>query len=75
MKQYISKEAQCPFYRKEDNGKIYCDGFADGAHLILVFDDADECRLHKRGYCRSIKGCEQCPVHKMLCAEYEENAP
>lgn len=62
--QYKSKTAVCPFYKKEDQQTIFCDGVVDNSSVHLAFGNHSDCKEHKVAKCRS--NYMQCPVYKML---------
>lgn len=72
MKQYVSAYAVCPYYRKEENLKIFCEGYLEGMGITLTFADVTECRLHKKYLCQNIERYKKCPICKMLDENYIE---
>lgn len=70
-KQYVSSNAQCPFYRGEEKNTIYCDGIAQGNTLRLEF--ASDAWMHKAAFCR--RSWQSCPVARMLWEVTEGSRP
>lgn len=68
----MSKYALCPFYRKEDHHKIYCEGICDGTSVHLVFDTLDRLCEYKKSYCYAGYSC--CVLAQMLFAKYDGKA-
>lgn len=66
----MSKYALCPFYRKEDHQKIYCEGVDEGTAIHLVFDSLNGLREYKKQYCCA--GYCRCLLAKTLFAKYDE---
>ena len=62
--QYTSKTAECPFYKKEEQHKIYCNGIVENSSVHLAFGKDSDCKEYKQTKCRD--DYLTCPVHKML---------
>ncbi len=71
MRRYESKYAVCPFYKSEDDLKIYCEGVEDGTFIHLSFSTST--KLKKRYRCKFCEGqYSDCRIAKMLLAKYDE---
>lgn len=70
MKQYVSKYAQCPFYRKEDSMRLFCEGVEEGSNLAQFFGSQERKTDFKQRFC-CCKNWEQCPIAMMLAKKYE----
>lgn len=69
--QYISKSALCPFYKREDQQMIICDGVYPNSSTHLAFGNASECLEYKRKHCR--KDYNECEIYSMLeVVHYDE---
>ena len=62
--QYVAKTALCPFYKKEDQQKIYCCGIRPNASTHIAFGNGTDCLKYKQEYCR--QHYSRCHVYKML---------
>lgn len=69
MRYYESKEAKCPFYRKEDQYKVFCEGVNNISSINLNFPNTKECRAYKKEHCNS--NYYKCPICKMLYDKYK----
>ena len=57
----------CPFYLKENNGKLYCEG------ATLKFPDRTTRNETVDKYCSSMENYNRCMICKMLMAYYERS--
>ena len=67
--QYVAKSALCPFYKREDQQMIVCDGVEPNSTTHLAFSNASECRAYKQKHCRN--EYTECEVYRMLEVVYE----
>ena len=74
MKPYQSqsKEVVCPFYRKEDDHKIYCEGVEDGTSVHLAFGDKSRKISYRQKHCSCFK--DDCLVRRMLNEKYDDQS-
>ena len=72
MKHYVSKYAQCPFYHKEDQRKLFCEGVEKGTAIQLSFDTNVHHKDYKQELCCS-PNWKDCRIAKMLEEKYGEN--
>jgi hypothetical protein len=70
MRYYESKEAKCPFYRKEDQYKVFCEGVNNISSINLNFPNRKECRAYKKEHCNS--NYHKCSICKMLYDKYKD---
>lgn len=56
-------EVRCPFYRKETDTKISCDGVQEEHILHSVFQRKADQREYKATFCRG--DWEDCPLSRM----------
>lgn len=70
MRYNESKEAKCPFYRKEDQYKVFCEGVNNISSINLNFPSRKECRAYKKEYCNS--NYQKCSICKMLYDKYKD---
>ena len=66
MKHYVAKEVICPFYKKEDICKIYCEGFHYGNTIQLSFNNKMFMTSHKEKHCNSFSGHTACPLYPII---------
>lgn len=69
MKSYVSRDAMCPFYHREDTCRVLCEGPAKGVDLQLSFGRRRSFEHHRRECCYG--NWEHCPVAQMLLKKYE----
>lgn len=70
MKHYESSEAKCPFYRGEEERRIYCEGAEEGVYTQVTFEKYSKAKEFKRDYCRA--KFTSCPYCRMLFSKYEK---
>ena len=69
MRQYVSKYVVCPFYRKEEAKKLFCEGVEDGTGLMIQFDSQEHRFQFRERFCY----CENwvnCRLARMLNEKY-----
>lgn len=71
MKGYVAKEAECPFYHKEEASSIYCEGVDERTTIKLLFQTADEKKRYRKFFC--CKEYKKCLLSQMLYGKYEED--
>lgn len=64
LQQRESKNAKCPFYRKESRLKVYCEGFVSHSGVHMAFGDPEGCLAWRRKYCND--GYVDCPLAEAL---------
>ena len=69
--QHISKYAVCPYYHKQDDHRIYCEGTDPKNTISIVFGEKYEQKKYENTYCNSIQGCRKCMIHKALDTKYQ----
>ncbi len=65
-KHTVSCNAKCPYYRADERHEIFCAGLKDGMGTHVAFASPAKRKEWATEYCKSIRGCEKCPVRKML---------
>lgn len=65
-KHNISCNAKCYYYRADERHEIFCAGVKTGMGTHVAFASPAERKLWLDNYCKSIQGCEKCPVREML---------
>lgn len=73
MKHYVSKEAVCPFYHKEEGNKIHCEGFCKTCNLQTTFSRRELLYVHKQIHCNSFEGYPKCPLYEIINKQYTNN--
>ena len=66
MGHYESYLAACPYYCKEENMKVRCQGWEEGVSISVRFASVEISKRHKENCCRNLKGCSDCPLKQML---------
>ena len=62
--------AQCPFYKKDKQLEIKCEGIEDGSRNIIQFFNKERKQVYYKTYCCGTL-YPKCRVHKMLDAKYD----
>ena len=68
-KGYIDPYVVCPFYKREEANKIrkiHCEGFCEGIHIHIYFDNKEHKKAHKKNMCKSKDGYKECPIYKAV---------
>jgi hypothetical protein len=63
-------ECECPFYRKTDNFRIYCESEIKGATTILTFGKYRDRKEHFEKYC-CCDGGKKCLHYRYVASLYE----
>ena len=71
MQHYVSKEVVCPFYHKEVDNRIFCEGFCNTCSMQITFNRRDQLITHKDTHCNSFKGYKRCPLFPVINKQYE----
>ena len=70
MRYNESKEAKCPFYHKEDQYKVFCEGVSNASSINLNFPNTKEFKAYKEKHCNN--QYYKCPVYTMLYDKYKD---
>lgn len=65
-KHKVSASAKCPYYKCEERHEIFCKGPKTEMAIHVAFAVPMEKRDWMDKYCKLVRGCEECPVKKML---------
>ena len=70
MKSFVRREALCPFYHREEDRRLFCEGPEADIHLQLIFPrrKAFESYLHRL----CCLDWDRCRIAQMLERKYEE---
>lgn len=69
MKSKVSVYVKCPYYRREEKQKIFCEGVKDGTSIHLAFDSGAKLKEYEKRFC---KGCwGECILAQMQNRRYE----
>ena len=71
MKGYLSKEVECPFYHREDECGIYCEGVNDESSIKLIHPSREAKRRYRMSVCS--KQYKKCPIAVMLYRKWGED--
>lgn len=69
----IDADVFCPFYKRETDTKIICEGLVGDA-TTLSFKTKIAKRLHEKNFCTG-KWCAGCPLNAALMLAYRERDP
>lgn len=64
---YADPRVVCPFYKREESNKIrkiHCEGFCEGVHIHIYFDNKEVKKDHKKNMCKS--NYKECPIYKAV---------
>lgn len=67
---YNDRKAVCPFYKREEQQKICCEGIQERSSLHLTFSSPEEQKKYLERFCNSISGYCKCKVAIMLKSKY-----
>ena len=70
MRNYVSKEVVCPFYRQEKGLQLHCEGFDPSCSLQVTFAHRGGMVSHKRRHCNTFD-YPDCPIYPAINAQYE----
>ena len=70
MSKFIEGMIECPFYLKEGDKYIVCEGIADGAKCVHRFKDNVQKSLYEVDFCSSRNG-KKCQYYRTLSMLYE----
>lgn len=69
MKSHVRREAMCPYYRREEQRRLFCEGPEEGVELQLIFARPRAFVNHLRRYC--CRDWDHCRVAEMLERKYD----
>lgn len=72
MSHYESRYVVCPFYRRNDNNRICCEGVDKTNTLNIVFGSQPDLHKYVLRYCNDIDGHKRCLLCQMLTKKWEE---
>lgn len=70
VSQYVSKYAVCPFYHRNDDNRICCEGTDERNTINIVFEGKNQLKEYSVIHCNSIEGCKSCLIYKALDTKY-----
>jgi hypothetical protein len=70
MSKKIESNIQCPFYLKEGDKFIACEGVLKGTRCVHKFNSNDEKRYHENNVC-SINCGKKCQHYRTVSVLYE----
>lgn len=74
MSQYISKYAKCPYYHRNDDNRICCEGVKSSNTINLVFGDPRKLKEYGIRYCNDVNNYQNCLICKALNLKYGVNS-
>lgn len=63
------EHVQCPYYRKDAQQTVHCEGVEDGCGLHLGFASRQKLKEYKARYCR--QDWKNCMIASMLNRKYD----
>ena len=67
---FESKYAVCPFYHRNANNRICCEGVEDNNTLNVVFGSTKDMIDYEKCYCDDIVYHKECLLYQMLMKKY-----
>jgi len=61
----------CPFYKRESQQVIYCEGVDEKSVIHLAFGNKDDCRIYEKQFCR--KFWKECMIAMALEKKWRED--
>ena len=71
MARYEAKLVKCPFYKRNENNRVVCEGLGDDNKLHLVFSNPTAKSKYMQEHCYSLRTCQDCLIHKAMYAKWE----
>ena len=69
MKSYVRREVLCPFYHREEQRWLFCEGPEEGVDLRLSFSGKTAFDRYLHCYC--LRDWDRCRVAEMLERKYD----
>lgn len=69
--EHIARGILCPFYLKEDQYGIHCEGIGGKSIVKLVYQSPETKKHHRKRYC--CRDYKRCPIGIMLYRKYGED--
>ncbi len=70
MARYEAKLVKCPFYKRNDNNRIVCEGLGKDNKLHLVFGNSIDKARYMQEHCYSLRGCQHCLIHNVMYTKW-----
>ena len=67
---YISKNVLCPFYHKETQNKISCEGVSKDSSLNVIFTSIEKRKNYEKRFCCA--DYKQCYIVRMLLEKWDD---
>lgn len=61
---------KCPFYKRESQQVIYCEGVDEKSLIHLAFANKEDCRTYEKEFCR--KAWKECMIAKALSKKWDD---
>lgn len=67
-----ARDVVCPYYKADRPGKLTlsCEGILPGSTMTHRYSDRPSYQYQIDVFCKSIKRCVKCPIHRVLDAKY-----
>lgn len=73
MSRFVSKYAKCPFYHRNDDNRICCEGTDKNNTVNVVFGSKKELLNYQKCYCNDIDNYKRCLISAALDAKWRED--
>lgn len=70
MSQYISKYAKCPYYHRNDDNRICCEGINKSSTINVVFGNPKKLKEYGFTYCNDMDNYKNCLICQALNTKY-----
>lgn len=68
---FESANVKCPFYKRNDQRKIFCEGIDSESQMILEYEEKEKARKKIRESCS--ERYKDCEVYKAILKKYGRN--
>ena len=69
MSRYDDVSAKCPFYQRNSERKIVCEGIIEGSVTVQEFDKRSDKEAHRNKYCDN--QYSRCKIYDILQKKYK----
>lgn len=70
---YLRGRIACPFYCRDGDKRITCEGFDADMRSSLSFQTHEDFRRYVSTYCKSVQGCRGCALYGAIMRTKYDN--
>lgn len=71
MKYYEDKYTVCPFYIRQKECQIHCEGASTANVIHLIFGSKKSLDAHKERFCKNLSCYPECPIYNAINTKYK----